>query len=142
MKVEKVVLSFVAVLVGLLVAGVAFFLYQSTKTLSPNQIKGVSVTSPSPTPKLSTFLTVDSPQDESVVTSKTITISGKTTGDATILLSTPTTDTIVTPVASTGTYSTNATLQDGENEITLTAIAPNGDEIKKQFTVTYSTESF
>lgn len=142
MKVEKIVLSFVAVLVGLLVAGVAFYLYQSTKALSPTSTHGVSVTSPTPTPKLATFLTIDSPQDESVTDNKTITISGKTTGDSTILLSTPTSDMIVTPVGSTGTYSASTTIQSGENVITLTAIAPNGDEVQKKITITYSTESF
>jgi len=142
MKVEKIILSFVAVLVGLLVAGVAFFLYQSTKTLSPNQARQTNITLPTPTPKLATFLTIDSPVDESVTNSQSITISGKTTGDATIILTTPTTDQVIIPVPSTGNYSATTTIQNGENEIIVTSIAPNGDEVEKKFTITYSTESF
>jgi len=141
MKTERIILSFIAVIFGLLVAGVAFFIYQSTKTISPTQVKSITITQPTPTPVPSTLLTIDQPINESVVNTKGITLSGKTTPDATLILTTDTDDQVVTPAAN-GNYAITTTLNNGANQITITAIAPDGQETKKIITVTYSTEEF
>ncbi|MBI2074577.1 MAG: hypothetical protein HYT83_01925 [Candidatus Levybacteria bacterium] len=141
MKAEKIVISFIAVLIGVLVAGAAFYFYQSTKIVSPSQIKTVSIKSPTPTPSSSIFLSVENPKNEDVVDTKTITVNGKTTSDAVIILSTISDDQVFTPTKI-GSFSTTTTLNDGANLITITAIAPNGEEVKITKTVTYSTESF
>lgn len=141
MKTEKVILSFIAVLIGLLVAGIAFYFYQSSKTISTSQIKSISMTSPSPTPKPSIFLTLDTPIDEQVFDQKTIIVSGKTNPTATVEVLTTLSEQIVTPT-STGAFSTTVTIEDGENMVDIIAIAPNGDEVKLSKTVTFSTESF
>ncbi len=141
MKTEKIVLSFIAVVVGILVAGLIFYLYQATKTISPSNTKTVSPSSVTPTPKSTIFLSLDRPKDEEVVDTKTITISGKTAPDATIVISTPSDDQVISP-AKNGNFSSNVTIGDGENLITVTAIAVNGEEVKILRTVTFSTESF
>lgn len=141
MKAEKIVLSFVAIIVGLLVAGVVFFIYQSTKAIPKSQIPTITTIAPTPTPNPSVFLTVDQPSDGSVVTSKTLVISGKTNPDATIVLTTSTDDQVINPTTMGG-YSMTTALTDGENILTVTAIAANGEETKKTITVTYSTEEF
>lgn len=144
MKTEKIVLSFIAVLVGLLVAGVAFFIYQSTKTIPPSKLPKITINSPSPTittPPPTVVLTIDQPTDESVVTKKSITISGKTNPDAIIVVNTATDDQVITPV-STGNFTMTVSLGDGENLITFTAINGKGEEVRKQLTVTYSNEDF
>lgn len=141
MRAERIILSFIAVIFGLLVAGVAFFIYQSTKTISPSKITTVTINQPTPTPIPSVLLTIDQPANESVVNIKSITISGKTTPDATLVLTTDTDDQVDTP-ASNGNYAITTTLNDGANQITITAIAPDGQETKKTITVTYSTEEF
>lgn len=125
-----------------MVAGLAFYLYQATKTISPSNTKTVSPSSPSPTPKSTIFLSLDRPKDEEVVDTKTITISGKTTSDATIVISTPSDDQVISPAAKNGDFSSTVTIGDGENLITVTAIAVNGEEVKILRTVTFSTESF
>jgi len=48
---------------------------------------------------------------------------------------------VITP-SQEGDFSTTAIITSGENQITITAIAPNGEEVKKTVTVTYSTEEF
>ena len=76
MKQERVVLSFIMVLIGLLVAGVAFYFYQTTKVI-PDKSNTSNVISPTPTLKPTIFLSLSQPGNESVVASKTLKISGK-----------------------------------------------------------------
>ena len=142
MKTEKVVLSFIAVLIGVLVAAIAFYLYQSTRVIKPTATKGAS-TSSSPTtpPTIENPLTISSPEDELVTEKRTIQISGKTDPQATVIISTEDEDKVVTPTSS-GTFSTTATLSDGENEIVFTAFMPDGQESVVKRTVSFSTESF
>ena len=122
MKKEKIVLSFLAVLFGLLVAGVAFYLYQSTKTISSSQTKTISITPPEvlkePQKSSSIFLTVDTPKDEDVSDTKTVSISGKTIPEATIVINTSTNDDVITP-AKNGNFSTTVVLENGVNYIEI-----------------------
>ena len=141
MKTERVVLAVIAIIVGLAVAGIAFFIYQSTKTIPSDKTQTIKIVTPTPTPAPSSLLSVDSPADESVVPTRSITISGKTTADATIIVNTSTDDQVVAPAAN-GNYSLTTTLADGENLITITAIGANGDEVTKTITVTSSLEQF
>jgi hypothetical protein len=141
MKTERVVLSFIAVVVGLLVAGIGFFIYESTKSISPSHIPTITLNNPTPTPQANIFLSIEQPADESVTDKRSITITGKTTPDATIILNSDTDDQIVTPSAM-GAFSITTTISDGENLLTFTAVNKNGDETKKIITVTSSTEDF
>lgn len=142
MKTEKIVLSFIAVTIGILVAGVVFYLYQTTKAINPSKTKTVSLqTTPAPSEKPANFLTVDSPKDEEVFDKKIVTVSGKTSPEATIIITTQTDDQVITP-AQTGNFSTTATITDGQNIIEITAVLPNGEEVRLKRTVTFSTETF
>lgn len=141
MKKESIVLSFIAVLVGILVAGGAFYIYQLTKTIPGTNIKPVSITLPTPTPSSSIFLALSSPNDESVVSAKTITVSGNTNPNSVIAITTQTNQQVVTP-AQNGNFSATVSIEGGENLIEVTAIAPNGEEKVVKRTVTFSTEEF
>ena len=145
MKTEKIILSFIAVLVGLLVAGVVFYFYEGTKIIpQPQQktIAAITITpTPTPTPKPTIYINIDQPTDQSVTAQKTITISGTTPADATVIINTPASDQVVQPTSS-GSFSATVTLADGENEIMITAVAANGQEAQKIITVTSSTENF
>lgn len=141
MKTERFVLSVIAVVIGLLVASAAFFIYQSTRSLSPNKIPTITIANPTPTASPNIYLSIDQPADQSVQNKKILNISGKTTPNATIIITTAATDQVVSPT-STGNYSVTTTLDSGENLITITAISATGEEIKKTITVTYSTEDF
>jgi cytoskeletal protein RodZ len=146
MKAERLILSVVAIVVGLIAAGIAFYLYQMTITVPPSKnqsltIKSLKTATPTPTPNDENFLTVENPKDESVVDKKTVTISGKTTPKSTIVVSTENDDQVVTP-ASNGNYTLNEPIGSGTNVIQITSVFPNGEEQKEIRTVTYSTESF
>ncbi len=141
MRTEKIIISFFAILIGVVVAGIVFYFYQQTKVIPPAKIKKVTVEAPTPTPENANILTIDSPKDEEVVDKKTLTISGKTNADSIIVISANNSDQVITP-AKTGNFVTTLVLEDGANEIEITSIEPNGFETKQERTVTYSTENF
>lgn len=142
MKTERVLLAVLAVVIGLLVAGIAFFLYENTKkNPPPNNNKTASISTPTPTPKPSIFLTVDQPKDEEVVSKKIISISGKTSKDAIIAILTNNDEQVLTPTG-TGDFSTTTTIEDGQNLIEISAIAQNGESTGILRVVTFSTEEF
>lgn len=141
MKTEKIVISAIAVVVGIIVAGALFYFYQQTKTIPQNQTKVISVVAPSPMQKPSIFLSVEKPTDEEVVDTKIITVSGKTDPGAIIVITTDAEDQIINP-AQNGNFSSSISIDSGSNKIIITAIAKNGEEAKVIRTVTYSTENF
>ncbi|MBI5123378.1 hypothetical protein HZA75_05985 [Candidatus Roizmanbacteria bacterium] len=143
MKAERVILSFVAVIIGLIAAGGAFYLYQMTKVV-PDKEKVLSLVpkiAVSPTPDNANLLSVDSPKDEEVFDKKVITISGKTRGDATILVTSEDNDQVVKPAAN-GNFSITQNILNGTTILHITAIFPNGEENTITRTVTFSTENF
>lgn len=145
MKAEKVILSFVAVFVGLLAAGIAFYLYQATQVVPSEEreqtLATTSEQTPAPTINDSNTLTIESPQDEAVFDKKVITVNGKTLPDAIITVSTPDSDQVVKP-AENGDFTLTQSIPDGTSIIQISAIFPDGTEKKELRTVTYSTESF
>ena len=144
MKAEKLILSLVAIIVGLIAAGIAFYLYQMTKTLPPSKNQTLSIKpeiTPTPTPNNENFLTIENPKDEEVFDKKTITISGKTTPKSNIIVSSENNDQVVTP-SETGEFTLTVSIEAGTNIIQITAIFPNGEEKKVTRTVTYTTENF
>lgn len=139
MSKEKVILSAFAVLLGLLLSALGFYIYQGAKyTSSPSKDLTIK---PTPTPKPSIYLTVTEPKDEAVFDKKVIEVSGKTAKDALIVILTEDSEEVVSPT-NLGDFSTTITLGGGENFIQITAIAPNGESLTVDRTVTYSTESF
>lgn len=141
MKKEKIILSFSALIIGVLIALIGFYLYESSKRIKPSEIKTVTVNDATPTPASGLFLTIDSPKDEEVVTERTIKISGKTVPDAKIVIVTPTSEEAAVPTKD-GNFSTDITLSDDENIIEISAIGTNGEIVKVKRVVSYSTESF
>lgn len=141
MKTEKLILSFIATIFGLLVAGIVFYIFQATKTITPGNTKTISFTSPTPTPVPSVFLTVDRPKDEEVVNSKILVVSGKTTSNAVVIVITDSSEDVITPSLS-GDFSTTVNLSEDQNVLEIIAIAPNGESIRIKKTVTYSQEEF
>ena len=141
MKAERLILSIVALVIGLSVAGLAFYLFQMTSKTPSSTNKIVSKVTPSPTPNDSLFLTIDSPKNEEVLSTKTIKISGKTTSDAIVVVNTETNDEVVKPSAN-GSFSLTQTIGNDVNFLQITAIFPNGEEKIVQRTVTYNPENF
>lgn len=141
MKKEKIILSFIATLFGLFVAGAAFYLFQAARTITPSNTKIFSLATPTPTPVPSVFLTVDRPKDEDVVRNKVLVISGKTTSNAVVVIITDASEDVITP-SDNGDFSTTVNLDEGQNVLEIIAIAPNGESAAVKKTVTYSQEEF
>ncbi len=140
MRIEKIILAIVGVVAGLFVAGIAFYIYQTTRTISPTTIKTITLASPTPSPS-PVLLAVQSPSNGQVSTSKIVTVSGKTDPQATLVVTTDTTDTVISPSAA-GDFSLSLTLQTDENRILVTAILPNGQETQQTITVGVQSNDF
>lgn len=141
MKKEKLILSFIAVVFGLLAAGGIFYILQAAKPTPANNANIASLPSPTPTPIPSVFLTIDRPKDEEVVTGKILTISGKTASNAIIAIVTDSSEDVITPALN-GNFSATVKIDNDQNIIQITAIAPNGESVTVNKTVTYSQEEF
>ena len=141
MKKEKIVLSFAAALIGILVAVAVFFFYQSTKKVKPSEIKKITINNPSPTPKSGIFLIIDKPKDEEVVDKRIITVSGKTIPQAKIVVLTQGSEEAAV-ASSNGSFSTEITLESAENIVQIIVVAPDGEIAKEKKVVMYTTESF
>ena len=147
MKAEKIILSFVAVFVGLVAAGIAFYLYQSTKVVPNDQTQPVATQiTKAPATALGTTatadnLTIDEPSDQQVFDKKLITIKGTAVKGATIIVSTDDSDQVVQP-ADNGDFTLTQTIPDGTSLMEFTAIFPDGTEKKIDRTVTFSTQNF
>lgn len=142
MKTERIILSLIALFVGLLVAGGAFYIYQMTKQIPQDKTDTITIKShPTPTPNSNDYLTIDSPKDEEVLDRKTITVSGKTIPNSTVIVSTESEDQVVKPTA-TGTFSVTATIDDGVNILSITSIFPDGTEKNVKRSISYTSEDF
>ncbi len=141
MKKEKIFLSVTALFLGLLVAVVAFYFYESSKKVPQSQIQKLNSIIVSPTPVSSIFLTLDAPDDESVVDSRLLTVSGKTIPGAKIVVLTQTNEQGA-QASTDGSFSTQITLDQDENIVEVDAVGPNGEVAKVRRTVTFSTENF
>lgn len=142
MKAEQIILSFIAVLIGLLVAGGSFYIYQLTKEVPPEKTTAITIqTPPSPTPELNHYLKINTPKDEEIVNKKIITISGSTLPNSTIIVSSENEDQVVKPTKN-GDFSITHTIGDDTNVIYITAIFPNGEEQTEIRTVSFTNEEF
>ncbi|MEX2013037.1 MAG: hypothetical protein WD967_01395 [Candidatus Levyibacteriota bacterium] len=141
MKTERIVLAFIAALIGLLVAGILFFVYESTRNVSTAPDANSPTSAKKAEPSSSTFLTVSKPTDESVVGSKVVEVTGKTKPDATIIILTPLDQKVIAPTSS-GNFATTVNIDSDQNVIEITAILKDGQQQKILRTVTFSTEKF
>ncbi|HUD44811.1 MAG TPA: hypothetical protein VMR41_04670 [Patescibacteria group bacterium] len=145
MKSERIILSFIAVLVGLMAAGGTYFIYQHyVKSSNKSSVLNAAVKqiTPTQTPRNSNdYLIIQNPSDEMVTDSRSLQVNGKATKDSTIIVSTPSTDQVAIASAD-GSFSLTTTLDDDTNILQITAIFPDGSEQKTLKTVTYSTEDF
>lgn len=141
---ERAVIIFIAVIIGLLLTMIVFFIYQSTKVLPKEDKKTPSTQktiSPTPTPLSGVYLVIEEPKDEAVIDKRTVEIKGKTNTDNTIIISTNQEDIVAKP-NSQGNFSVSITIDAGTNKIVSRAITPNGEEVIDERTISFTTEEF
>lgn len=87
-------------------------------------------------------LTLTSPADEAVLETPQVSVAGKTEGGATVVVAGPLGEEVVEATAD-GTFTTTVALEEGVNEIVVTAYPPAGGEEKTETrTVNYTKEEF
>lgn len=138
---EKIILSFIAIALGLFVAGGAFYIYQSAKTVKEPIKQQIQKIQPTKTPQSSNFLIIEKPKDEELFNKRIITVTGKTIPNSVVIVSTAASDQVVKPTAN-GDFTLTQNINDGVNVINITAIFPNGEEQSILRTVTSTTEEF
>lgn len=127
--------AFFVLLAVLLIAAV--FIYKRSyapATTTPITSEG-TVTQETVTPpaKNQISLNIISPQDGAVVTSASVTASGKTVPKADVII-----NDIELKANAQGNFSTTIILDEGENTITVVANDENGNFAEKEITVTYN----
>jgi hypothetical protein len=141
MRKEKIILSFIAVAIGLIIAGAVYYFYQTSKVLPVSEQKTITVRKPTPALQGTIFLSVTKPSNEAVFKGKVITVSGKTANDATIVILTESDQQVIKPT-SVGDFSTTVNIDNGQNIIRITAVSKTGEQKTVEKVVTYSTEDF
>ena len=128
MNKEKIITVAIGLSAGILVTGgyfaVTTFLPQINKPAEKIIIQPATTSTPAPEVSGATSfqLTVDSPGDKSSTSSATTLVSGKTAPGATLVIFANSDEKIASADA-TGNFSASVKLEEGENEISVTAFA-------------------
>lgn len=139
---ERLVIILVALVSGLLLTTIVFYIYQTSKTIPQNiNSKKVALNNPTDVPKTKIILTIDEPKNESIVTTRSVQIKGKTNPENTIIISSNLEDIVAAPTSE-GNFAVTLDIDAGVNKIRATSIAPNGDQAQIEKIITYSTEEF
>ena len=143
MKIDKDVI--LAIVIGVLVGGVtAFFVFFLPKFLpkSPSQTENAETVreeQSTSSPVSSSFLTLENPQNEAIFSEDEITVSGKTTPKALVIIISPTDEETI-EADDKGGFEAKIALEEGANEISVTAYNEDDQEETESITVYYSEE--
>lgn len=113
-------------------------LKKNTPAPTPTVIATDTTPLPTTPPTTSSTLTITSPDDEAFSSKNTITISGKTTAGATVVIIYEGNDDVVLADAN-GNFSDDIDLITGFNTINVSAFDNTGNKATANLTVTYST---
>lgn len=139
MKKEVVLAISIGFALGLIITFGIWTANQSLKNLPQPSPKATVLPSPTPTNLLTNNqLTINTPDDEALVTSDSITISGSTTPTAKLLIISENGEQTAVADAS-GNFSFDVDLITGFNSITVYSYSADGQESSKSLTITYST---
>jgi hypothetical protein len=145
---ERIIIVFVAVIIGLVFTTVGYLLYQSFQTPStqnanrPNTPSNNLPFEATPTPdENQLYITISEPTKEAITDTRTISIKGKTNPGNTVIISSNQADVVAEPTAD-GSFSTTITINAGPNLLIARAIDAQGNETQIEQTVTFVSEEF
>jgi len=105
----------------------------------PTQANAPKNASPTPPPVLSAIsLTIDTPENESIVSTSKTTVSGTTQANSLVIIRTPISS-YQTTTDNAGNFSLDIELETGVNFVKITAINSDNQQNDTQLIVTYST---
>jgi len=133
------------IVVGIIIARQAFEKHQASLEGSANGSPistSLSTGSPTATPTPAKHsITIDFPDDNSVVSSSELVISGKTTPKSTIAIVSEKNE-LFTPADEAGLFSQKIELITGINEVKIASLAPNEELAEIILTVVFTTAEF
>jgi hypothetical protein len=142
---ERIIIVFVAVVIGLVLTTVGYLLYQSFQNPTPNDQENtpqtISQPTLSPTPDMSFYVTITEPKNEALTDKRTITVKGNTNPGNTIIISSNQDDVVAEPKED-GSFSTTITINAGSNIIIARAMNADGDVVEQSSVVTFVSEDF
>lgn len=142
MKREAVIVGLFGLGLGLLAAW-GIWTFRGKAAPRPAEITGptTATTTLTPQPTIpAAALTLTLPEDQSATGEQVATVSGKTASGSQIVISSPVEDKVVTADTQ-GNFQSQINLEEGENEIIVTAYLPNGKTEQVTRTVVYSKET-
>ena len=146
---ERFAIITIAAGIGLFTTSIAFLLFKQSTSQKPPITDSNTTGSQTTTvqddtknkPPEGFFITVDEPQDESVVEKRTIVIKGKTNPGNTVIVSSNQEEAAGVP-SKEGDFSLSLAIEAGMNTIITRAISPSGEEVVDQRTVSFTTDEF
>lgn len=137
---ERLIIIILAVVSGLVITTIVFFIYQNFIDNSNSSSKrATSQITPQPTERL--ILDISEPLDGSLTDIRTLSIKGVTNPENVVVISSNQEDNSGKP-SKDGNFSITITIDTGANFLVIRSIAPDGNEIQKELVVTYTTEEF
>lgn len=118
---ESLVAIVVGLSLGLLVAASVYRFRQAVTTEIPETPSASTPTTVTPDDVSATLFTLAKPENGTVTSSKTVTVSGTAQDPAALVLFVGNTEQVLSP-AEDGSFSTDVTLADGPNTVTLVAV--------------------
>lgn len=139
---ETILAAIAGLAVGLLAAWAVWSLpnFLPKKEEAPTEITQEEIT-PSETVEEAFNLTLSQPENEALMETNQVTVIGKTSKGATVIVNGPLKDEVVT-TGNDGSFSVTITLEEGANEINVTAYDKTGTEKSEIRTVNYTKEQF
>jgi hypothetical protein len=137
MKKEVVIAILLGLCLGLIVTFGVWTANQAAKDRKTRQT--VEVIQTSPTPAAHIQLSINSPQNNLVLTTDKVKVNGQAQPGSVIVLSSDEND-VFTQADEGGFFSTTFPLVKGSNDITITSIDSNNQTQEKKLTIVYTTE--
>ncbi|MFH0863939.1 MAG: hypothetical protein V1858_02550 [Candidatus Gottesmanbacteria bacterium] len=139
---ETIFAAIVGFAIGIVAAwailGLPQFLPKKETTITTtNEFKQ---TQPSPTPQIS-LLTLTAPENDIIVQTPRVDISGKTSIGSTVVINGPLADEVIEATGD-GSFVVSLDLEEGSNDIQVTAYGVNGSEKTETRMVNYTKEEF
>jgi len=138
---ERLIIIVMAVVSGLVITTIAFFIYQNFIGGTDSATEKSSTTHPTAQPTENLLLEISEPLDGSLTDKRTISVKGTTNPENVVVVSSNQEDNSGKPTSD-GKFSITITIDAGANFVVVRSIAPDGNEIKKEIVVTYNTEEF
>ncbi len=143
---ERLIIVFVAVIIGLVLTTVGYLVYQSLQTPpqteETNQTSEQTLPTSQPTTDTNSFhVIITEPEPESITDKRTITVKGTTNPGNTVVISTNQDDVVAVPKDD-GSFSTTVSINAGTNIIVARAMNEAGETTEDTRIVTFVAEDF